>query len=281
MGKADSGVGRRDSSEKWLESRRSTPESALQGRAVLVTRPAHQAQHLVGLIQEAGGRAVLWPVLEIVPPAREPEQLASQLAAADIAIFISPNAVEQTLARVPPVLWPARPALAAVGAGTARMLREQLGRGPTLCPNGQFDSEGLLALPALQQIAGKRVVILRGEGGRELLANTLRARGAQVEYAEVYRRRCPEQAPEEARAAVQAGAVGVVLATSAEGLRNLVHMAGPLADSLRRLPLIVVSERVAVTAAELGFNETPRQARAASDEAMLEAVVTWASGRER
>jgi uroporphyrinogen-III synthase len=248
----------------------------------LVTRPAHQAGALARQIEAAGGRPVLWPALEIQPPRSEAEleHLPRRLAQAHIAVFVSPNAVEQAVAHLAPAAWPATVALAVVGAGTARALRERFGRGPDLCPAERYDSEGLLALRALQQVAGKRVVIVRGEGGRELLADTLRARGAAVEYAEVYRRACPSTSPADARAALAGGEVDIVTVTSAEALHHLLHLAGDLAERLRVLPLVVVSERMRQEALELGFLRPALVARSAGNEALIETLRVWASGRE-
>jgi uroporphyrinogen-III synthase len=249
----------------------------------LVTRPAHQAETLAHKIEAAGGHAVLWPALEIRPPrnALVLEHLAARMAHAEIVIFISPNAVEQAAAQVPAPTWPHHLLLAAVGAGTARALRARTGRHADLCPPEPYDSEGLLALPDLQSVAGRRILIVRGEGGRERLADTLRARGAAVEYAEVYRRACPEAAPAEARAALAGGKVDIVTATSVEALHNLVQMAGDLAERLRALPLVVVSERMRDEAQQLGFSMPVLTARAASDEALVETLLAWAGGRER
>jgi uroporphyrinogen-III synthase len=250
---------------------------------VLITRPAHQALALAQKVEAAGGRVVLWPTLAIRPtgdPAVR-EQLGARLAAAHLVIFISPNAVEHAVAAVPATTWRRGAALAAVGEGTARALRERLGRGPDLCPPTRFDSEGLLALPELQEVTGRRIVIVRGEGGRELLAETLRGRGAMVDYAEVYRRACPDASPAEAQAALAEGRVDVVVATSSEGLRNLLHLAGELAARLRALPLVVVSERMAREADALGFCSPARVAHGASDEALVEALLAWARGREK
>jgi len=266
-----------------MPDRPGTGAPTLRGAAVLVTRPAHQAAGLVRAIEEAGGRAVCWPALTIEPPrdTAARTQFPDQVRASQIVIFISSNAVEQALAQLPPIAWPRGLLLGAVGEGTARALRDGFQRGPDLVPPERFDSEGLLALPTLQAVAGKRILIVRGEGGRELLADSLRARGAAVEYAEVYRRACPGQVPAEARAALVQDQIDIVTATSAEALRNLLEMAGELADPLRALPLVVVSERMAREAKELGFRRPAIVARAAGSEALVEALRAWAGEREQ
>ena len=167
----------------------------LAGLGILVTRPAHQADRLCELIKQAGGRALRFPVIEILPP-HDTAPLAAlidTLDDADIAIFISANAVEHGLALLRARRdLPAALKLAAIGRSTGAALRATLGRGPDICPAERFDSEALLALEAMQKVHGKRIVIFRGEGGREVLAETLRARGATVEYADVYRRARPK-----------------------------------------------------------------------------------------
>lgn len=251
----------------------------LAGVRVLVTRPAHQAGHLAQLIEQAGGEAIRFPVVEITEPT-DPAALRARidrLAEFDLAVFISPNAVERALpllhARYP--VLPAALTLAAVGAGTVRAL-QRCGIENVLAPTARFDSEALLALPSLQQLRGKKIVIFRGEGGRELLGDTLTARGAAVEYAECYRRRRPvsDIAPLVQRWAQ--GGIDIVVCTSVEGLHNLQALLGE-ADSqwLRRTPLVVVSARLAAAARALGCRQQPVSAQEASDEAIVAAIKTW------
>lgn len=253
----------------------------LHGRGVLVTRPAHQADALCRLIEQAGGRAIRFPVLAIAPPQDRQAALATvaRLAHYDLAIFVSPNAVEHGLDLIEAQGGlPAGLRLAVVGEGSARVLRARLGRGPDLQPTERYDSEGLLALPELQRVDGWRVVIFRGDGGRELLGQALRARGATVDYAEVYRRERPAVDAPGLAAQLQAGAVDVVTVTSSEGLRNLLELAGVAnAARLRQLPLVVVSERTADLAKELGFVQPAHVAALASDAGLVEAVARWAS----
>jgi uroporphyrinogen-III synthase len=260
--------------------------SALANLGVLVTRPAHQVQHLCELIEAAGGHALCFPVLEILDP-HDPTPFLSiidRLDAFDIAIFISANAVTKAmngiLARraLPPHL-PPHLKLATVGKGSAREL-ERLGFHVDICPPKKFNSEALLELPELQEVAGKRIVIFRGEGGRELLADTLKARGAHVEYAEVYRRVQPDTDITELMRHWARGEIDLVVVTSNEGLRNLFDMVGKLGQQwLRNTPLIVISERTAELAKDLGFKHTPIIAEEASDEAVVSAIHQWLNHR--
>jgi uroporphyrinogen-III synthase len=256
-------------------------DTPLAGVRVLVTRPAHQAQTLAALIEHAGGTAIRFPTLAIVP-ARDPGNLRalfSRLAEFDLAIFISPNAVEQAMAllqheRLP---WPNSLRLAGIGAGTAQALA-RFHLAPALVPE-RYDSEALLAHPELAQVAGRRVLILRGEGGRERLASALTERGAAVHYAECYRRVRPAVDTAPLRALVARGDVDIISVTSIDGLHNLCEMAGDERGRLLRTPIVVLSESQAAAGRALGFETEPVIAAAASDAAILNAIKTWRATR--
>lgn len=250
------------------------PPSALSGVGVLVTRPAHQAEPLCALIEAAGGRAWRLPSLAIVDGPDSRAAMAT-LDDYDLAIFTSVNAVEKALTLRAPAAWPQNLRCAAVGAATARALTDHGVHGVLVAPP-PYDSEALLTLPALQQAVGQSIVIIRGEGGREVLADTLRARGARVDYREVYRRVRPEIDAGPIVQAWQRGGITVVTATSAQGLQNLIAMLGTEgAVLLRATPLVVVNARMIQLAAELGFLHPPLVAEAASDEALVAALIAW------
>lgn len=253
----------------------------LENIRVLVTRPEHQAQRLCELIETRGGQAILFPVLEITEP-EDPAALAhiiERLDDFDIAIFISVNAVTQALN----IILAQRPLplhlrLATVGLRTAKEL-EQFGLCADICPSERFNSEALLELADMHEVAGKNIVIFRGEGGREFLADTLKQRGAGVEYAQVYRRAKPQTDCTMLLNALEQGKIDIITVTSNEGLCNLFEMAGVSGqDHLRRIPLAVISERTATLARELGFHHPACVSTAASDEALLEAIVNAAQG---
>lgn len=262
-----------------------TPEAAadLTGLHVVVTRPRGQEQKLCELIKAAGGVSLHYPVLEIEDSPQQPqlvEQL-QQLARFDLVIFISPNAVARGMNLINAQGGlPDGIQTATVGRGSGRELKRLLGREPDIVPAKQFNSEGLLALPEMQQMAAKRVMIVRGEGGRELLADTLRERGAEVEYAEVYRRGRPEVDNSALMHAWARNEIDIIVLTSGEGLRNLYDMVGQLGRQwLRKTPILVINERLAQLARELGLDLPPIIAAEASDSGIVAALDAWHRGK--
>lgn len=250
----------------------------LAGCGVLVTRPAGQAEPLCRLIEAAGGRAVRFPTIAIEPT--RDAQAAAQLAEPwDLMYFVSPNAVEQSIALVGDGTWPRVKWIAAVGRGTARAL-EAAGRAPDLVPNARYDSESLLAMSELTDMRGRRVLIVRGEGGRELFAQAMRERGGEVSFAEVYRRVRPAVDPAPLIACWQ-DEVQLAIATSDEVLINLVELIGEAGRALLlATPLVVIAERTAQTARALGF-QTVHVAARAEDTAILESLIELAAGGGR
>jgi len=228
---------------------------ALAGRHVVVTRPARQTAHMAALIRAAGGEPVLFPALEIV----DAEDLQPVLALVDrldsfaLAIFVSANAVDKALALVRERRdWPAGLRVATVGGGSARALARH-GFAAVIAPSARFDSEALLDLPQLKDVRGKRVVIFRGDGGRELLGDTLSARGAVVEYAECYRRRRPQADVAPLLALAAGRQLDAFTVTSSEGLANLHDMLGEAGLRwLKQTPLFAPHERIAAAARALG-----------------------------
>lgn len=252
----------------------STANTALTGHTVLVTRPAHQAGPLCRLIEAAGGAAEAVPALEIIP---RPDQQAARaeleaLRDCDIAVFVSANAVDQSLALLAPDPLPGPPALAAVGRGTAAALKAQ-GYTDVVHPEHRFDSEGLLETPLFRSVDGRTVAIVRGEGGRQWLAGALGRAGARVRPIVVYRRGLPEDAAPALRAALAAGRITLAAISSNAGLDNLLTMAGEeYADALRALPAAVPSDRTRDFARERGFRAPIQVAAGAEDKMMIRAL---------
>ena len=229
----------------------------LHGRRILVTRPAAQAGKLAELIVAQGGEPVLFPLLEI-GPAEDPQPLQHTIARLDdyaLAVFISPNAVEFSLPRILAQRpWPTGLQAAAIGQSTASMLAAS-GIAKVIVPAERFDSEALLELPELaaDQVTGKRILILRGNSGRELLAETLIGRGAQVDCVTCYRRSAPLDGTP-VRVLLCNGQLDALTISSSEALRNLTALldAGS-ARCLQETPVFVPHPRIAGVAAELGL----------------------------
>ncbi len=248
---------------------------ALAGRAIVVTRPARQAAPLARTIEGAGGRALCYPAIGI-EPATSPalEAVIARLRTFDLAVFVSRNAVEQGMGRVREANS-ARdlPQAAAVGAGTRSAL-ESAGVQSVIAPAGQADSEALLALPQMAGLAGRRVVIFRGVGGREFLADALRSRGAHVEYAECYRRVLPATDVGPLLADWARGTVDAVTISSGEGLANFCGLLGEAGSALlRATPVFVPHPRVADEASALGIGRVVMAG--AADEAVCAALVAY------
>lgn len=221
----------------------------LRGLRVLVTRPQAQAQSLADGITALGGQPIMLPLLDIAA-VENPHVLHQQLthlSEFDLVIFISPNAVQYGMAAIAAAHASLPKKVATIGASSAQSLRE-LGVQNVLAPTLQSDSEALLALPELREMHAQRVMILRGDGGRELLGDTLTARGASVEYASCYQR----SAAHVTVAALLGARADVITITSSEALTYLramldTHLA------LLATPLLVPHARIAALATQQGW----------------------------
>jgi uroporphyrinogen-III synthase len=254
-------------------------QGALAGRGVVVTRPREQAGPIAERIEAEGGRPIVFPAIEIQDLADLGAffALVDRLEEFDLAVFISPSAVAKALnlvrARRGARPWPASLRVAAIGRGSPRELERQ-GFSAVIAPQAHADSEALLALPEFAQAAPRRVIVFRGDGGRELLGETLQARGAQVAYAECYRRTRPAADCAPLLAAWARGAVHAVVVSSAEGLANFYEMLGKLGQRwLLDTPLFVPHERVAQAARRLGVREVV--VCGAGEEEMVERLVAY------
>lgn len=231
----------------------------LRGRRILVTRPEGQAAGLMEGIQALGGEATHIPLLAIEATVETPAltQIADRLTDYRAVIFISANAVRIAWPALTRTLaWPSNVATAAVGPGTARELKT-LGVSQVVVPESRFDSEGLLAEPffAEQHCREQSFALIRGEGGRDFLAPSLRARGARVDEAAVYRRSLHPRALSRLEDWLAGGdATDTLLISSSESLQRVMAAASPeLAARLHSLCLVVPHPRIAEAARELGF----------------------------
>ena len=231
--------------------------SPLAGRTIVVTRPREQAGPLCDGIAMAGGTAVPFPLLEIVALPNDPAFAAALfvLDEAALAIFISPNAVAFGAAKVlGQRAWPAGLAVAAVGQGTANALRNQ-GFPKVIVPADGFDSEALLSCPELSAAAlrGKTVILFKGEGGRDLLASTLSARGARVLPAPCYRRLPPAGDVGQLLALYASGKLSALVVSSSEAVRHLGALLPSAQRGLLENTVIFCSHlRIAAAATAIG-----------------------------
>ena len=239
----------------------------LQGTRVLVTRPQQRAGGLCELIEAAGGIALQFAAIEITDPtdSASREYAKNHIQEFDIAVFISPTAVEKTFEFIDQL--PGGLAISAIGSRTGKALKSR-GIRVDIMPDGH-DSEALLRHSRMQasQVAGKKIVIFRGEGGRELLGDTLRSRGAEVFYAEMYYRSPPASDKLLQQYLAEAD---VVTVSSNQGLQNLYDLTADK-QSLTRHVLVVPGERANALATALGFNNII-MAENATDEACMNAL---------
>ena len=248
----------------------------LAGRRIVVTRPAGQNERLAEMIRAEGGEPIVFPVLEILDleDTRALVSAADRLDEYDLAVFISPNAVDKALNVVlARRAWPQRLRAATIGRASEKALA-RYGVANVIAPSGRFDSEALLALPQLADVQGWRVVVFRGDGGRELLGDTLRERGATVDYVECYRRVRPNADVEPLLKRWGRGEIDAVTVSSSEGLRNLYDMLGKLGQAwLKRTPLLAPHARIAENARALGCERVIETGPA--DEGLCEGLVAF------
>ncbi len=252
--------------------------SRLGGMQVLITRPADQAEKLCQLIEQAGGHALRFPTLAIEAAAVDSNKLQQTLQS-DWLIFTSTNAVDFAVKAFSGKMAGLQGLnIAAVGQSTAKALSEA-GLNVECVPELVFSSEGLLAEPVMQQVAGLTFTIVRGVGGREKIAQTLLERGAQrVDYLEVYRRSRPEIDNSQLLDKLRRGRLNAVSITSGEALQNLLLMIDAVsASSLKKLPLIVVSDRIKELAQQLGFEQVLVSLQP-TDAAILQTLTTLSNG---
>ncbi len=245
----------------------------LGGAGIVITRPAKQAAALAQQVAALGGTPIICPAIVIAPPVDGAplERALQELASYDFALFVSVNAVEHAIADA--ARWPAHIVAFAPGPGTADALHAA-GVATVRAPERGTDSEALLALPELSDVAGKRVVIFRGSGGRELLGTTLRARGAKVDYIECYRRAKPESGAVGLAEAWSEGRVDAISITSSEGLENLWQMLdGTTRARFARTATFVPHPRIAESARAMSLSHVV--VTAPTDAGLLASLVEY------
>jgi uroporphyrinogen-III synthase len=255
----------------------------LSGFGIVITRPREQAHRLIQQITQAGGEAFHFPLIEIVglDDYSTFEHTIATLDQYDWVIFISSNAVQNAMPRIKN-RWPILPKscqFAAIGPVTAQALNES-GVSQVLTPENRFDSESLLALESMQNMQGKNVLIVRGVGGRELLASTLQSRGANVSFAECYQRINPQKNLEFLVTLAKKNMCHAIVITSSEAMQHYLMMLNickleslnaAAYDALMPLKICVNHARIAENSALKNFNV--QIASTAGDNAMLDCLI--------
>ncbi|CAI8958629.1 Uroporphyrinogen-III synthase [Pseudomonas sp. IT-P253] len=247
----------------------------MTGWRLLLTRPEDESAALAGVLAQKGIFSSSLPLLEIEPiPASDTMRGMMQ----DLDAYCAVIVVSKPAARIGIDLvsrfWPRPLALKwfSVGAATAQILKDH-GLDVSFPAQGD-DSEALLDLPQLREAIARpepRVLIMRGEGGRELLAERLRERGASVEYLELYRRDLPQYPPAALPDRIKAERLNGLVVSSGQGFEHLLQLAGDAWPQLAQLPLFVPSPRVAELARAAGAL-TVVDCRGASAAALLTAL---------
>lgn len=229
-------------------------DSSLKGLCIAITRPVDQAKKLTALIEQAGGTAISFPLIEItrLSDYSHFETAINKIDEYDWAIFISSNAVQNAMPRLIKLGVPAKLKFAAIGPVTAAELKA-FGIVQVLTPQQRFDSEALLALPEMQDMQGKKVMLFRGIGGRDVLADTLKSRGAQVTFAECYQRVNPQTNCDLLAKLYSDNKLHGIVVTSSEAMRHLLDLAAD-ADWLKQITLFVNHARVAEHPLSLNLN---------------------------
>jgi uroporphyrinogen-III synthase len=253
----------------------------LAGASVIVTRPAATSGPLRRRIRALGGVAIGLPgsVLRAAPDRAAIRAALVAARSADVAIFVSPAAVKFAFAAHPKLRFARATQVCAVGAATARALHRH-GIRDAAWPRDRQDSEGLLALPALQSLRGRRVVLIGAPGGRELLTQALRKRRAQLTRIDVYHREAPRYSTRQLAALEKAPAPLLLLVSSAEALANLhatltLHLFARLAAG----EIVVSSERLAAIARDSLFANVHVAASAAPADLLTTACAALALHR--
>lgn len=246
-------------------------ERPLQGVGVLVTRPRSQASDLIAAIEAEGGNAICFPVLKIVPrDSADIEREAAALPSPDITVFVSPNAVRYGLP------YAGESQLAAIGPATAAAITAAGGQA-SIVPEEGFDSESLLQHEELLEVCDKEIRIVRGAAGRELLAETLRARGATVRYLGVYDRN--QASPSDAEVSQVESAwrnsdLQAVTVMSVETLLSLVTLLPDWCEQrLASMPLVTPAARVIKETLDRYPDARPILASGPDSKEMVQAII--------
>ena len=254
--------------------------SKLRGQCILNTRPLHQLGGLTSLLEAQGAGVLPFPAIEIVDCVTTDfhRSLAENIKRYDIVLFVSRNAVHGAFRFLGAAPLPADLKLGVIGQGTYTALADRVDDlDQQLILGHPYNSEGLLACAALQQVEGRDILIFRGQQGRNLLGDELRARGATVTYCEVYRRRAPDYEADTFERLTAGQFPTLAVFTSNEGMHNaLAAMRGEARVKMLDIPWLLISERMRESALNLGHNGVILIAADASDEGIHQSINEWA-----
>lgn len=242
---------------------------------ILITRPVGQHQAFTASCSELGLRVAHLPCLAIEP--LRSNQLSTQLLAQmDGVLFTSRNAVVHAHQQCP-LPWSGS-WVNAIGPATTAALAA-LNQPVKLTPSPPFTSESYLQ--QLASLPPQKLLIIKGTGGRTLIADRLSELGWCVQGLDVYQRRLPSISPDSVTRLIQDSAPELISITSNEALQNLKILAHDHWGALSKLPIIVNSKRTAVLAQSMGFEQAAWVAKSAGDEGQIEQVKLWISNQER
>ena len=239
----------------------------------LVCRPEPQAQSLAEQIISQQGLAWALPMLEISPLDEDPsmrnillnlDSYNRIIVTSKVAAEYGGELIEQYWSQLP-----AHTRWYAIGNATAEVLSVYSARA-TVADHGK-NSEALLSLPDFESVNDEYILIIKGRGGRTMLSQTLRERGARLDFLEVYQRLRPEYPPETLVKLLESQRINVILCGSAETVTNLGYHLPELHRA--QYPIIVPGERVRQHALALGFREV-YCADGADNQAMISTLAT-------
>ncbi len=262
-----------------------THSEILSGMRVLITRPEQLSENLALAVRNFGGQTVNFPLLEIETITEESRinllrYAIEKLDDYDILIFVSKNAVRYG-ATIINANWhklPIDSEVIAIGSGTAKMASDYFGCEVIHPENGSV-SEDLVALPSLMNVEGKRIAIFRGTGGRGFLGGILKARGAEVDYIEVYQRSPTKRSCQALLGILIENHVNVLTITSGDSLNVLNKLFLESRNTFPKffhMPMVVPSARVGRLAVGFGFEQV-KLAQGADTESMVAALCEVAS----
>ncbi|MEM7303905.1 MAG: uroporphyrinogen-III synthase [Pseudomonadota bacterium] len=243
--------------------------------SIMLTRPVDQSLSMQQKLNQLGARTILFPCLQIKPVEYDTTKIS--VSNIDTFIFISPNAVNYGFQALPELTdaQVANKPFAAIGQSTAQALLEK-GVTRVITPAEQFDSEGLLETPLLQNVQNQSIMIIKGIGGRPYLMETLRQRGADVSCIDVYERKLPENPDLQ----VLSAHIDLILFSSSQSAENfLALLPAEQTNQLFNCQTIVGHPKIGQKVSSLGFKKLPIIAASPLEDDLIEAIKTWARRR--